>query len=100
MGMGEGRRGLAVKWLAGICGMIFVGAGNAVGVMAHGLAVGSGMLWETATLLRWLVTGGLWMIGAALTAVIYALGAAMQRIDTLEMWISSLDTAVRNRSNG
>ena len=95
--MGDGRRGLAVKWLAGICGMLFVGAGNVIGVMAHGLAVAGGMIWESANLLRWLVTCGLWAVGGVLTAVIYALGAAMQRIDVLELWLSSLDTAVRNR---
>lgn len=95
--MENGRKGLTVKWLAGVCGMIFIGAGNVIGALAHGLAVGGGMLWESATLLRWLVTGGIWTVGLALTAVIYALGAAMQRIDVLEMWISSLDTAVRNQ---
>ena len=94
--MGGGRRGLTVKWLAGICGMIFVGAGNVLGVMAHGMAVTGGMVWESADVLRWLVTGGLWAVGGVLTAVIYALGAAMQRIDALEMWLMSLDTAVRN----
>ena len=97
--MGDGRKGLIVKWLAGICGMVFVGAGNMVGAMAHGLAVSGGMLWESATLLRWLVTGGIWLVGIALTAVLYALGASMQRIDVLEMWISSLDTAVRNQKS-
>lgn len=95
--MGGGRRGLMTKWLAGIAGMIFVGAGNVIGVLAHGMAVRGGMLWENANLLRWLTTGGIWFVGAVLTAVIYALGAALERIDTLEMWISSLDTAVRNR---
>lgn len=97
--MENGRKGLTVKWLAGICGMIFVGAGNVIGVLAHGMAVRNGMLWESAALLRWLVTGGIWLIGTALTAVIYALGAAMQRIDVLEMWIMSIDTAVRNQKS-
>lgn len=97
--MGSGRKGLTVKWLAGICGMLFVGGGNVLGVMAHRLAVESGMIWESAVLLRWLVTGGLWALGAVFTAVIYALGAAMERIDVLEMWISSLDTAVRNQKS-
>ena len=95
--MGNGRRGLTVKWLAGICGMLFVGGGNMIGVLAHGLAFRAGVAWETATLLRWLVSGGLWAVGGVLTAVIYALGAAMERIDVLEAWISSLDTAVRNQ---
>ena len=97
--MGDGRKGLTVKWLAGICGMLLVGGGNALGALAHGLAVRSGMLWESATLLRWLVTGGLWALGAVLTAVIYALGAAMQRIDALELWLMSLDTVVRNQKS-
>jgi len=48
--------------------------------------------------MRWLASGGLWAIGGVLTAVIYALGAAMERIDVLEIWISSLDTAVRNQN--
>ncbi len=96
--MGGGRKGLAAKWMAGICGMIFIGTGNLIGVMAHGLAVNGGMLWESAALLRWLVTGSMWMIGGALTAAIYALGAALERIDRLEMWMLSLDTAVRNQN--
>jgi len=96
--MGGGRKGLTVKWLAGICGMIFIGAGNLIGALAHALAVGGGMVWESAALLRWLVTGGIWLTGLALTAAIYALGAAMQRIDMLEAWILSLDTAVRNQN--
>ena len=95
--MGGGRRGLAVKWLAGICGMVFVGAGNIAGVMARGLYLAGGMIAENAELIRWLVTGGIWLVGGVLTAVIYALGAALQRIDVLEMWLNSLDTAVRNR---
>ena len=97
--MGGGRKGLTVKWLAGICGMLFVGGGNVLGVMAHRLAFTGGAAWETAALLRWIVTGGLWALGAVLTAVIYALGAAMQRIDALEMWLMSLDTAVRNQKS-
>lgn len=97
--MGGGRKGLTVKWLAGICGMIFVGGGNVLGVMAHRLAFAGGAAWETAALIRWIATGGLWALGAVLTAVIYALGAAMQRIDALEMWIMSLDTAVRNQKS-
>ena len=95
--MRDGRKGLTVKWLAGICGMLFVGGGNVLGVMAQAMAFECGAAWETAALLRWLVTGGLWALGAILTALIYALGAAMQRIDTLEMWLMSLDTAVRNQ---
>ena len=97
--MGNGRMGLTVKWLAGICGMLFAGGGNVLGVMAHRLAVESGMLWENAALLRWLVTGGMWLIGLVMTAAIYALGAAMQRIDVLEAWILSLDTVVRNQKS-
>ena len=95
--MGNGRRGLTVKWLAGICGMLFVGGGNVVGVIVQRLAYTSGAAWETAALLRWLTCGGLWLTGGVLTAVIYALGAAMERIDRLEMWLLSLDTAVRNQ---
>ena len=96
--MGEGRTGLTVKWLAGICGMLFVGGGNVLGVMAQSMAFECGAAWDSQSLIRWLVTGGLWALGAVLTAVIYALGAAMQRIDTLEMRLMSLDTAVRNQS--
>ena len=95
--MGNGRKGLRVKWLAGICGMLFVGGGNVLGVMAQSMAFEFGAGWESQTLLRWLVTGGLWALGAVLTAVIYALGAAMERIDILEAWLLSLDTAVRNQ---
>ena len=95
--MGGGRRSLTVKWLAGIFGMVFVGAGNAAGVAARGLYLAGGMIAENAELVRWLVTGGIWLVGGVLTAVIYALGAAIGRIDVLEMWINSLDTAVRNR---
>jgi len=96
--MKNGHRGLSVKWLAGICGMLFVGGGNVVGVMVQRLAYEGGAAWETAALMRWLASGGLWAIGGVLTAVIYALGAAMERIDVLEIWISSLDTAVRNQN--
>lgn len=95
--MGNGRKGLTVKWLAGICGMLFVGGGNVVGMIAQRLAYEGGAVWETAALLRWLATGGLWAIGGVLAAVIYALGAAMERIDVLEAWLLSLDTAVRNQ---
>lgn len=96
--MGNGRKGLTVKWLAGICGMLFVGGGNVVGVLVQRLAYEGGAAWETAALMRWLVSGGLWAIGGVLTAVIYALGAAMERIDILEAWLLSLDTAVRNQN--
>lgn len=96
--MQDGRRGLTVKWLAGVCGMLFVGGGNALGVMAQAMAFECGAALDSQALLRWLVTGGLWVLGAILTALIYALGAAMQRIDTLEMWLMSLDTAVRNQN--
>lgn len=95
--MGSRRRGLSVKWLGGICGMLFVGGGNAVGALAQRLVYESGMVWETAALLRWVVTGGLWFIGGVLAAVIYALGAVMERTDQLEMRLLSLDTAVRNQ---
>lgn len=96
--MGGGRMGLTVKWLAGVCGMVFIGAGNVLGVMARGMAFECGAALESQTLLRLLVTGGVWALGAVLTAVIYALGAAMQKIDMLEMRLLSLDTAVRNQN--
>ena len=96
--MGNGRKGLTVKWLAGICGMLFVGGGNVLGAMAQAMAFECGAALDSQALLRWLVTGGIWALGAVLTALIYALGAAMQRIDTLEMWLMSLDTAVRNQN--
>lgn len=95
-----GKRRLMVKWAAGICGMLFIGGGNVLGVMAHRMAAVGGMAWDDAGLLRWCVTGGIWAVGACLTAVTYALGAAMEKIDAMEMWIMSLDTAVRNRDQG
>ena len=97
--MNGGRRGLAVKWMAGICGMLFIGAGNVLGVMARSMAFECGAALESQALLRLLVTGGMWALGGILTAVIYALGAAMQKIDAQEMWIMNLDTAVRNRDH-
>ena len=95
-----GRRGLTVKWAAGICGMLFIGGGNVLGVMAHRMAAAGGMPWDDAALLRWCVTGAVWAVGLCLTAVTYALGAAMEKIDAMEMWIMNLDTAVRNRDQG
>lgn len=95
MDMG-GKRGLAVKWAAGITGMLFVGGGNILGTMIQKLMYGSGALWENALAGRWCATIAVWAVGAALSATIYALGAAMERIDVLEMWLMSLDTAVRN----
>ena len=76
--MKNGHRGLTVKWLAGICGMLFVGGGNVVGVMVQRLAYEGGAAWETAALMRWLASGGLWGIGGVLTAVIYALRCAVE----------------------
>ena len=96
--MGDGRKGLMVKWLAGICGMLFVGGGNILGALAQSMAFECGAAADSQTLLRLLVTGGLWALGVILTALIYALGAAMQRIDTLEMRLMNLDTAVRNQN--
>jgi len=96
--MGEGRKGLTVKWAAGICGMIFIGGGNLLGMMAEGMA--GTLAAGEAALLRWCVTGAIWAVGLCLTAVTYALGAAMEKIDAMELWIMSLDTAVRNRDQG
>ena len=55
--MENGRKGLTVKWLAGVCGMIFVGGGNALGVMAQSIAFECGAALNSQTLIRWLVTG-------------------------------------------
>lgn len=96
--METGRRGLIIKWLAGLCGMLFIGGGNMLGVLAHALAAGNGMIRESADMLRWLVTGGLWLIGLVLTAAVYALGTAAERIDRLEARLAALDTAFRNQT--
>lgn len=94
--MNGGRKGMFIKWAAGIAGALSVGGGNVLGVIAQRLAAG-GLNAGDALLMRWCVTGFVWLIGIALAAVVYQLGAALERIDTLEMWILSLDTAVRNR---
>ena len=97
--MESGRKGLTVKWLAGICGMLFIGGGNMIGAMAQGMAFECGAALESQMTVRLLATGGTWAVGLILTAVIYALGGAMQKIDRLELWIMNLDTAVRNQKS-
>ncbi len=94
--MNGGRKGMFVKWTAGIAGALSVGGGNLLGVIAQRMAAG-GLNAGDALLLRWCVTGFVWLISIALAAAVYQLGGALERIDTLEMWILSLDTAVRNR---
>ena len=95
--MNGGRKGMFVKWTAGIAGALSFGGGNLLGTMAFRLAAAGGLNAGDALLLRWCVTGFVWLIGIALAAAVYQLGGALERIDTLEMWILSLDTAVRNR---
>ncbi len=96
--MGDGRKGRMVKWLGGLTGTLLIGLGNVVGTMIQRMFVEGGMAWESAGILRWLVAGGVWMIGLLLAAVIYGLGAALEKIDVLESWIVSMDTAVRNQN--
>ena len=97
MHMGNGRRGLTVKWAAGILGMLFVGGGNILGTALMRILYTGGVVWEDASFVRWGVTIAVWAVGVALSAVTYALGAALERMDAMEMWILSLDTAVRNQ---
>lgn len=94
--MGGGRKGLAVKWAAGILGMLFVGGGNILGTILHRVLVNGGTVWADAVFLRWCTTVTVWAVGIALCAVTYALGAALERMEVMEMWLCSLDTAVRN----
>lgn len=97
--MNTGRRGLILKWTAGLLGMLAIGGGNILGTIVQRVMYADGMVWENAELLRWCVTGGVWLIGLIVCALAYALGAALEKIDILEMWLSSLDTAVRNRQD-
>ena len=97
--MNNGRRGLILKWAAGVGGMLAIGGGNILGTMVQKIMYAGGMLWENAEMLRWCVTGGIWLLGILVCGLAYALGAAMEKIDMLEMWLSSLDTAVRNRQD-
>ncbi len=93
--MTTGKRGWTLKILSALCAALFVGAGNVLGVLAGNLVQGS--QWA---LMRWGVTGVVWLTGVALSALLYALGAAWDRIDVMEMWLNSLDTAVRNSRAG
>lgn len=95
--MNNGRRGLILKWAAGVIGMLAIGGGNILGTIVQKVMYSGGMVWENAETLRWCVTGGVWLIGLMVCALAYALGAALEKIDILEMWLSSLDTAVRNQ---
>lgn len=90
--MQAGKRGWTLKILAAIAAALFVGGGNLLGTLVSGLAQGPEWM-----LLRWGVTGAIWLTGLIISALLYALGAAWDRIDVMEMWLSSLDTAVRNR---
>ena len=95
--MGNGRRGLTVKWAAGILGMLFIGGGNILGTALQRILYTGGAVWEDASLIRWCVTVAVWGTGLCLSAVTYALGAALEKMDAMQMWIFSLDTAVRNQ---
>lgn len=95
--MANGRRGLILKWAAGIGCMLVIGCGNVLGIMVQKIMYAQGMIMENAQLLRWCMTGGIWLLGVIICALAYALGAALERIDGMEMWLCSLDTAVRNR---
>lgn len=95
--MGAGKRGLRVKWAAGLLGMLFVGGGNILGTVLQRILYEGGTVWESALLVRWCVTISVWATGIALCAAVYALGAVIERADNLEMWLMSLDTAVRNQ---
>ena len=92
-------RGYAVRWAGGMCAVLFIGAGNVLGTMAQRLLyeAGTALSWDQISLIRWCVTGGVWLMGLAIGAAVYLLGAALERVDVLEEWVVSLDTAVRNR---
>ena len=96
--MNAGRRGLILRWAAGIGGVLLISGGNVLGSLAWRLALAGGMAADTATLLRWCVTAGVWLVALPISALCYALGAAWDRIDAMRMWLSSLDTAVRNQA--
>lgn len=96
--MKNGRRGLIFKWASAVGSALVIGGGDVVGRMMRKTLCASGMIQEQAEAMRWCATGGVWIVGLSVCALAYALGAALERIDTLEMWLSSLDMAFRNRT--
>lgn len=86
-----------MRWAGGLLAVLLIGGGNLLGALAQGI-FSEALAAERLQLLRWCVTGAVWTAGLVLGVAIYALGAAMERIDALEEWLISLDTAVRNQT--